>query len=309
MIGYELRNIGYILSILAIVISTCWFIFEPGFEPIITFLTGLAGLLFSLRSGKTRKRINKVANSTSYDNEAINTPKSSTIRDQNQKVELPEIAFEILKSFAQLRDLEAASTCDVAHSFHLSEQQAKYYLDLLEKEGLTSGPYHLDEGQQYSLSQKGRALLFENRIDTFQSASASINHPEFFPHLNLVALKKHILKLINEPSCPFNNIIKRVALYQGIDSQRYVLVIEAPEDHPDSTKLLSVWQAGDLRFLVDESFREVYRDKSNYDPFLEEWFIWTKPPGDDLPEDLVLREYHWLLFEKNINLNFHLNRG
>ena len=57
------------------------------------------------------------------------------------------------------------------------------------------------------------------------------------------------------------------------------------------------WQSGDLRFLVNDTFNEVYQHKTT-DSYLDDWFIWVKSPDEDFPDDLILKDYFWLLFEK-----------
>ena len=44
-----------IISTLAIVVAIIWFVFEPGFEPVITALFGIAGLIASLKIKKGEK--------------------------------------------------------------------------------------------------------------------------------------------------------------------------------------------------------------------------------------------------------------
>ena len=43
---------GRIISSIAIVSSVAWYYFEPGFEPVITTLGGIAGLLFTFTTSK-----------------------------------------------------------------------------------------------------------------------------------------------------------------------------------------------------------------------------------------------------------------
>lgn len=124
------------------------------------------------------------------------------------------------------------------------------------------------------------------------------NDPNYFPHLNCTSLIKHIKALVENPNYPYNYLIERVALYQGLDKQRYVLVVEVPQSHPDYLKFMNHWQPGDLRFLANDSFNEVYQYKTTTDPYLDDWFIWVKSPDEELPDDLILKDYYWLLFEK-----------
>lgn len=124
------------------------------------------------------------------------------------------------------------------------------------------------------------------------------NDPNYFPHLNCTSLIKHIKALVESPNYPYNYLIERIALYQGLDNQRYVLVAEVPQSHPDYLKFMNHWQPGDLRFLANDSFNEVYQYKTTTDPYLDDWFIWVKSPDEELPDDLILKDYYWLLFEK-----------
>jgi len=140
--------------------------------------------------------------------------------------------------------------------------------------------------------------------DYFSSSSERLkieslkNDPNYFPHLNSTSLIKHIKVLVENPSYPYNDLIERITLYQGLDNQRYVLVVEVPESHPDYLKFMNHWGPGDLRFLVDETFNEVFHQKTTTDPYLEDWFIWVKSPDEEFPNDLILKDYFWLLFEK-----------
>ena len=124
------------------------------------------------------------------------------------------------------------------------------------------------------------------------------NDPNYFPHLNCTSLIKHIKVLVESPNYPYNDLIERIALYQGLDNQRYVLVVEVPKSHPDYLKFMNHWQPGDLRFLVNDTFDEVYHHKTNTDPYINDWFIWVKSNDEELLDDLILKEYYWLLFEK-----------
>lgn len=47
-----MKRAGTIISSIAILIAILWFIFEPGFEPVITALFGIAGLVGSLTMKK-----------------------------------------------------------------------------------------------------------------------------------------------------------------------------------------------------------------------------------------------------------------
>ena len=47
-----------IISSIAIVIAIIWFYYEPGFEPVITSLLGISGLLWSLSHSKTTNKSN-----------------------------------------------------------------------------------------------------------------------------------------------------------------------------------------------------------------------------------------------------------
>ena len=70
-----MKRFAQILSILAILIAIVWFIFEPGFEPIITALFGIAGLIASWKI----KRVEKIPeylekdtpSSSAYSNDII----------------------------------------------------------------------------------------------------------------------------------------------------------------------------------------------------------------------------------------------
>ena len=156
-----MKPLGYILSSLAILFSILWFYFEPGFEPLVTSLAGLAGLFFTIRS--KRHTSVKVKNGRKSTGPIESTVKSDISGSQNlSSPQLPEKALNILHSLSELKDMENVSSTEVAGRFNIKHQEAKFYLDILHREGLTTGPYYIDEGQQYCLSEKGRIFLFKN---------------------------------------------------------------------------------------------------------------------------------------------------
>lgn len=50
-----MKIIAGIISILAIIVSVLWYYKQPGYEPAITALTGLAGLLYTIQVKPFRK--------------------------------------------------------------------------------------------------------------------------------------------------------------------------------------------------------------------------------------------------------------
>lgn len=155
-----MRPVGYILSSIAIIISIVWFYFEPGFEPLVTSVAGLGGLVFTIRL--KRPSPGNVEDATEpldlgEDKDGHGQPTGKDLPDS----ELPTVSIKILKSLSELRDMETVSTSQIAERFQLQHQVAKFYLDILQRRGLTDGPYLLDEGQQYCLSEEGRRLLFQ----------------------------------------------------------------------------------------------------------------------------------------------------
>jgi hypothetical protein len=43
-----MKKVALSISIIAVVLSAAWFYFAPGFEPLITFLLGIAGIIGSI---------------------------------------------------------------------------------------------------------------------------------------------------------------------------------------------------------------------------------------------------------------------
>ena len=69
------------------------------------------------------------------------------------------------------------------------------------------------------LKSRGKILAFKT---TGRILSAfHINNPDYFPELNEVALKKHILLIIKNKDLPLNALIDKVHLYQGVDDIKY----------------------------------------------------------------------------------------
>lgn len=155
------------------------------------------------------------------------------------------------------------------------------------------------------LKSRGKILAFKT---TGRILSAfHINNPDNFPSLNLSALKRHINLIIKDPKCHFNSLIRSIVLYHGFDDLQYVLVVEKPDtistdDKNDYQELINHWSDPTcLRYFVRDNFRaEVYRNKANgqADQYLEDWFVWTKEPKDDIPKELVLKDYRWVLYRK-----------
>ena len=50
-----MKKLAAIISICAIIIAIAWFVAEPGYEPIITALFGVAGLIASFKIKKEIK--------------------------------------------------------------------------------------------------------------------------------------------------------------------------------------------------------------------------------------------------------------
>ena len=157
------------------------------------------------------------------------------------------------------------------------------------------------------LKSRGKFLAFKTtgRILSF----FHFNNPDDFPSLNLSALKTHISLMINDPKYnSFNRLIQSVILYRGFTDHKYVLAIEKPdtistEDRVDYQELLNQWaDPGALRYFVGDNFKsEVYRnetDVSTY-PYLDDWFVWVKEPKENMPQDLVLKDYRWVIYKKN----------
>ncbi|MDD2390153.1 MAG: hypothetical protein PHP23_10525 [Desulfobacterales bacterium] len=132
-----------------------------------------------------------------------------------------------------------------------------------------------------------------------------INNPDDFPSLNLSALKRHISLIVKNPKYNFNRLIQSITLYRGFGNPDYVLVVEIPdtistEDQDDYNALLNHWSdPACLSYSANDKFRlEVYQNEStsNTDPYLENWFVWTKKPNEDVPQELALKDHKWALY-------------
>jgi len=123
------------------------------------------------------------------------------------------------------------------------------------------------------------------------------NNQNFFPHLNETALKKHIALVASH--CPFEVSIKNIYLFEGTPF-RYQLVVIG-RNTKDIQGLKEYWER-EAPDLFEEYFTEVYRETPNIvfryqkGSFWSDWNVLVIESLKEVPNDLALRKYKWVLY-------------
>jgi len=134
-----MKTLAQIVSVLAILIAVVWFLFEPGFEPVITALFGIAGFVASLRikgRKKAPEEIEKFRHSLRGIQARWEAEKSL------QPVSLDEAKYGIISPLISALTELSASTSD--------EKLRKGLVGLIQKaKALQYHEIHLDGGKSY----------------------------------------------------------------------------------------------------------------------------------------------------------------
>ncbi|MBU4286832.1 MAG: hypothetical protein KKI12_01505 [Proteobacteria bacterium] len=130
--------------------------------------------------------------------------------------------------------------------------------------------------------------------------SQETNNPDLFPDLNETALKKQIAVKVQE--CPNNQLIKHISLCQGGGNSPFIyhIVVEInPSNGLEAVKRFWEREAPDL---FGERFVEIYREEPNVTfryqagSFWSDWNVLVVESLKEVPDDLALKKYKWLLY-------------
>jgi hypothetical protein len=123
------------------------------------------------------------------------------------------------------------------------------------------------------------------------------NNPNVFPHLNETALKKHIALVASH--CPFEVSIKNIYLFEGTPFKYQLVVIG--RNTKNIQDLQTYWEK-EAPDLFKEDFIEIYRQTPNIvfryqkGSFWSDWNVLVIESLKDVPHDLALRKYKWVLY-------------
>jgi hypothetical protein len=125
-----------------------------------------------------------------------------------------------------------------------------------------------------------------------------VNTPDFFPALRSTTLKKHIALVAAH--CPLKSSIKRIYLFEGTPF-RYQLVVIG-KTATDIQGLGKYWER-EAPDLFEEHFAEIYREKPKVTfryhagSFWSDWNVLVVESLKEVPDNLALKKYKWLLYK------------
>jgi hypothetical protein len=127
------------------------------------------------------------------------------------------------------------------------------------------------------------------------SQSQEINLMDHFPELNEAALKKHVALAVSR--CPSKNDISHIHLYEGTPF-RYQLVVFA-RNTKDFDGVKDYWDRSTSLIFESHFKEEVFRKVESQD-FWSHWNIIVVKALEEIPDDLVLKKYKWVLYSNDI---------
>lgn len=130
--------------------------------------------------------------------------------------------------------------------------------------------------------------------------NTTINNPDFFPNLNETALKKQIAVKIQE--CPNNQFIEHISLCQGGGNSHFIYHIVVEINSSNSQETVKRFWEREAPDLFEEHFIEIYREKPNVTfryhkgSFWSDWNVLVVESLKEVPDDLALKKYKWVLY-------------
>jgi hypothetical protein len=121
--------------------------------------------------------------------------------------------------------------------------------------------------------------------------SQQTNFLDHFPALNEVALKKHVALAVS--LCPFEKDISHIHLYEGTPF-KYQLVIFA-KNTKDFDGIKNYWDRS-ASVIFESHFEEEVSRKEPSQKFWSHWNIIVVTSLEEIPDDLVLKKYKWVLY-------------
>lgn len=135
-----------------------------------------------------------------------------------------------------------------------------------------------------------------------QNMQSLMSSPHIFPALNYEHLKGNCALAWADK----HSVINKIVLYQGTkkDKYKYVLVIDTdniPQNEfkyqsDDFKEFWNEWANGDYQYWISNDLKFAYNN--NFKFTLDDWLCYPLHPGEPIPDDLIVPNVYWVLYDK-----------